>query len=406
MTVDELKSFFRTYNDQHLFTLGESDEIECKQSIRIDAKGCPRSFDDSIRAIAALANNKGGILLYGIVESKNTNGDKTWIAEGLSDQKFKTLDPGNVSMILGESLMPFVNVNAFYFTLAERFFAGFTVEMAENRPVLSIKNTQKTKEGCIYFRYPGQSKPIKYSELDSIFKSRETRQLNRLSEIFSTIVALSDDESLTDIDQYLTELPIIKAQKNSGQRTITIGDGDKKITEATYVVEEGVAVSDEDIIHNFIYQRQVRHPMSYVSHYCQIARVYLPIYYYLNLANFKTPETRVKAIEGLKIRMTGHVKKVLERVKVSKGLANNSSAAGKVYLDILESGQPIDFFDAELDAIKAMRALSRINKTSADRKIIFASLESGWKYHKANLDKRFFDALCYATCHLDYLYFE
>lgn len=406
MLIEKLKTYFQVEKSQLLFSLGESDEIECKQTIRIDGNGSPRNFDDSIRAIAALANNKGGILLYGIAETTNANGDKVWIAKGLSDQKFMTLDPGNLSMLLSESLMPFVKIESFHFKVDEKFFAGFFVESAENKPVLSIKNTQSTKEGCVYFRYPGQSKPIKFSELEEIISSREARQLENLSKIFSTIVALSDDENLSDINQYLGDLPIKRAQEHKTQQTIIVNDGEQVSKDAVHVVAKGVAVSDVDIIENFIFQRQVDQPMSYVSHYCQIARGYLPIYFYLNAANYKTPETRVNAINNLKIRKTGNVAKVVNRVRESGGLFNNNSSPAKEYGDKLAAGAPLDFFDLELDVLKAMRALSKIDKGSVNRKTAFKSLQSGWQYYKSNPDKRLFDALCYATCHIDYLFFE
>ena len=405
MTIDELKSHFVSHNDQLEFSPGESDIIECKKSIRIDANGCPRNFDDSLRAISALANNKGGMLLYGIEERTGGSGEKIWAAVGLPDKKFKNLDPGNVSMLISDSMMPFVQVHPFSFEVNNSFFAGFNVDQANEKPVLSIKNNQSTKEGCIYFRYPGESKPIKHGELRSILNSRDNMQLRKISKIFSTIVALSDSENLADIQDHLEELPIQMQSRNSPTTKIKLKDGEASENEIP-IIEQGVAVSDEDIIENFIYQRNVKNPISYVSHYCQIARVYLPIYFYLNQAGYKTPETRTKCINELNIRKTGHVEKVVERVESSGGLKSFRPNPEQVYIELLNEEFGIDFFDPNIDTIRAIRNLCRVSKSTVHRKNIFNSLQSAWKFYKANPDSRFFNELCYATCNIDYWFYE
>lgn len=405
MTIEELKKHFVTNDDLLEFELGESDTIECKKSVRIDNNGSPRSFDDSLRAIAALANNKGGILLYGIAERKNSSGDKIWEAVGLTNKNFKTVDPGNVSMLISDSMMPFVKVTPFNFQIGDHFFAGFNVEESTDKPVLAIKNTQDTKEGCIYFRYPGQSKPIKHGELATIIAARESAQLQKISKLFSTIIALSDDESIPDIQSHLEGLTIEKRQESRRKSSAKLKDGSIN-SDGLHVLEQGVAVSDEDIIESFIFQRNVKSPMSYVSHYCQIARVYLPIYYYLNKAGYKTPETRVQSIKDLRLRQTGHVEKVIERVSSSGGLRSNSSNPEQQFIDLLNSEKGIDFFDTNLEPIKAIRSLRRIHTTTAEKSKVFTSLQSAWRYYQSNPEKSFFDALCYATCNVDYWFFE
>ena len=57
---------------------GETDVVECKLNYAVNGK--------IIRAIAGLANNKGGHILFGVK-------DKGLLVEGMSDDKFETLDP-------------------------------------------------------------------------------------------------------------------------------------------------------------------------------------------------------------------------------------------------------------------------------------------------------------------------
>lgn len=405
MRIEILKKQFITHEHKLIFSLGENDEVECKKTVKVTQDGKLRNFDASLRAISALANNKGGIVLYGVSEIENNQGEKIWEAVGLPNKNFQKLDPANLSMLISETFMPFIDVQPFSFEVSQKFFAGFFVKMSEDKPILTIKNTQDTKEGCIYFRYPGQSKAIKYSELKTIITGREALQLKKLQEIFSTIIGISENENLSNVDRYLKEIPINIASSDS-PLSPKVRKDDRANADANHnIVTRGTAVSDEDIVENFIFRREVYEPMSYVSHYCMIAKVYLPIYYYLKLANYSDPTSRVKAIEALDLRKTGHVQKVIDRVHNSGGVRDSTGPDPK-YAEILERRESIDFFSDEIDPFKAIRALKRISKLSSPREQVFESLKSAWKYYQNSRDSKFFSELCYATCHVDYLFFN
>jgi Putative DNA-binding domain len=61
---------------------GETDRTECKASFRLQPED---RFSKALRAIAGLANNKGGYLLFGIA-------DGSFQAEGLGDDTFTKSD--------------------------------------------------------------------------------------------------------------------------------------------------------------------------------------------------------------------------------------------------------------------------------------------------------------------------
>jgi predicted HTH transcriptional regulator len=64
-----------------------------------------RHSGDLIKAIADLANNKGGYIFFGIV-------DRTFIVDGLSDSKFIDTDPSLINRSLAAALDPVPKVTS------------------------------------------------------------------------------------------------------------------------------------------------------------------------------------------------------------------------------------------------------------------------------------------------------
>ncbi|MCF1663766.1 ATP-binding protein, partial [Klebsiella pneumoniae] len=73
---------------------GETDRTECKAGFRLRPED---RFSKALRAIAGLANNKGGYLLFGVA-------DATFVAEGLADDAFTKSGISLVNRILAGAL--------------------------------------------------------------------------------------------------------------------------------------------------------------------------------------------------------------------------------------------------------------------------------------------------------------
>jgi hypothetical protein len=76
--VEVIDALFEKLKSSWYVRGGETDVVECKLNYAVSGK--------IIKAIAGLANNKGGHILFGI-------NDKALVVDGLSDDKFETLDP-------------------------------------------------------------------------------------------------------------------------------------------------------------------------------------------------------------------------------------------------------------------------------------------------------------------------
>ena len=151
---------------------GETDEAECKAGFALKPQ---ERFADALRSIAGLANNKGGYLLFGVK-------DKAYELIGLRDDTFKNTDSAEFSRIITTSLDPVPDYAITSLEIDGKTLGVIYVCPHDNRPVVAIKGMNKDlAEGAIYYRYVGESKPIKPGELRQIIAHREQRAVSEFA---------------------------------------------------------------------------------------------------------------------------------------------------------------------------------------------------------------------------------
>jgi Putative DNA-binding domain len=170
--------------------LGETNEVECKQSFRLFPD---QHSGDLIKAIAGLANNKGGYIFFGIV-------DRTFIVDGLSDCKFIDTDPSLINRSLAAALDPVPKVTKASIKFGDKTVGVLHMDKHDHAPVVALKNIGgNVKEGTIYYRYVGETRPIKPSELRQIIAHREQRAVaeftRRMARVAGGIEATIDLQS-------------------------------------------------------------------------------------------------------------------------------------------------------------------------------------------------------------------
>jgi hypothetical protein len=89
--IEYIEALFEKRKTNWYVRAGETDVVECKLNYAVSGK--------IIRAIAGLANKKGGHILFGIKDGAN-------IVDGMSDDKFETLDPALLTSHLVSFLDP------------------------------------------------------------------------------------------------------------------------------------------------------------------------------------------------------------------------------------------------------------------------------------------------------------
>lgn len=163
--------FEKQGSDIWRFKHGESDKYECKQDFGFRYAG------KWLRAVAALANNEGGYIVFGVKDKKITNGKvdpDSYIVSGLKSPEFANADPVEFSKRIKATFDPTPKVETAILNLEGASVGFMYVRQHGSRPVIAQKGDgEQVKEGDIFFRYPGQSARIKYSDLRTILDERD-----------------------------------------------------------------------------------------------------------------------------------------------------------------------------------------------------------------------------------------
>lgn len=277
------------------FCPGETDEHECKASFRL------RSSHVWLRAIAALANNRGGYILFGVHDRDATpidDVDKSFAVIGLNSTDFTSLDPADLTSHIKAKLDPTPRVRSAITELGGKTVGILYVEQHPSRPVIATKQEGDIREGDIFFRYPGQSSRIKYGDLrtmlderDAIARQQILPMVEKLLQRGPEHILLADlEEGVLDdgkrpitIDKtLLDQLSFIREGQFSevdGAPTLRL-IGEVRTGDEDRIVSRGV-VTDVNLLTNFLKQEILFRPLEYIRFAVEASHTeWLPIFYF------------------------------------------------------------------------------------------------------------------------------
>jgi hypothetical protein len=127
---------------------GETSDQECKAEFN------PRRMEPIVRAISALANNRGGFIFIGV-----HNADFRVV--GMPNTSFQDTDIVRITDKVKTLLTPTPVFAKEVIYLGEAAVGVVHVEKYPNPPVIVCKDAEGLEDGSILFRYPGQSGKIK-----------------------------------------------------------------------------------------------------------------------------------------------------------------------------------------------------------------------------------------------------
>ncbi len=195
----------------------ESTDLEFKQSFHFD------SIPFYLRSLVAMANNKGGQIIFGIKDSPH-------IPDGLTNDKFNKCDPKAIN----EKMMEYFShefewhINTLEYD--GKTFGQLWVSESNNKPILCKKSNDKNKlrEGAIYFRYRGETKEIAYPELYKLIESEKEKEKKLWMEHIQKITA-SGPRNIHILDSYNGQLQV-------GNKTVLL---DKELLTKIKFIKEG-----------------------------------------------------------------------------------------------------------------------------------------------------------------------
>lgn len=141
---------------------GETDEIECKREVDV------KKLAPVVRAIAGMANNKGGMILLGVE-------DKSGKVVGLANDDFSKLDLVKLTLSVKAHLQPTPSFRKGVVEVGGLQVGYVCVEPAIDKPVVVHRPGDRLDDGAILFRYPAESAPIKFGDLRSLLDARDAR---------------------------------------------------------------------------------------------------------------------------------------------------------------------------------------------------------------------------------------
>ena len=200
----------------------ESASLEYKQNFQ---KG--DNLLKYIKTLVGMANNKGGMIIFGIQDSPH-------IPLGMANTRFQEIDPKEIDGRLREYFDPSIKwrsdiIEKEFSDGSKRTFGFLIVEEAEEKPIVCKKSKDGLlREGAIYYRYRGESKEIEYPELKLLLeREREKERVLWIRHIQK--IALVGPRQINILDRYNGEI-------SYGDNKVLI---DKSLIDQLNFIQEG-----------------------------------------------------------------------------------------------------------------------------------------------------------------------
>lgn len=345
--VEKARALFRkSKNGTWKLESGEHEECECKLDFD------PKKMTAIVKAVAALANNKGGYIFFGIA---NTG----FNVEGIGDQFSKT-DIVQIVEKMKAHLSPTPTITAKETMDFDGIVVGLLhVAKYPSPPVIVYRDGDGLNEGEILFRYPGQSSRIKFGDLRAMLDERDRLAQSALARAAGQIAdigtknamildtnrnVLGDGGHSILIDEKLVEnLKFIKQgdfDEKSGAPTLKlVGEVTPvALKSSTTTIVTHAAIFQEGILDKFLKQERVDAPIEYIYAGLAQSRMWLPLFYYARMCG-KSNNEIAQLVEELKVAQKGKKKILLDRLEGRKSaFAKAVTKASRRWRDEIAKG--------------------------------------------------------------------
>ncbi|WP_121116862.1 helix-turn-helix domain-containing protein [Croceibacterium ferulae] len=317
----------------------ETDRLECKESLNFGSKAA------YARAIAAFANARGGMLLFGVRDA-----DKKVV--GINSGKLKGYDPARLNQYLMSVLTPVPLWQKEEVEIAGKTVGVIFVPQATERPLICTKDDgSDLREGDIYFRYPGENRRIKHAELAAIINEKKQEAgrewgsiLRRIDRAGIENVALLNvetglvegrsgrfliDEALIPKLQFISRGHFSEDQGAPALRLLGDVEAMQGATvDVTAEVVDHVHVNDDVLIEAFVTRSPVAQPRLFIEHLAYTTKLWLPVFAFVRMVGLtdEAAAALVKAQKGAKPNMVKRQEGRIVSRSVPLGAAKPASA--------------------------------------------------------------------------------
>lgn len=195
----------------------ESYNLEYKQNFQLGD-----GLLKFLKTLAGMANNKGGQIVFGVLNSPH-------IPAGMTNNRFLEVDPKDIDSRIREYFAPSLRWRMDIQEFNDKKFGFLIVEEAEEKPILCKKNKGDIlREGAIYYRYRGETKEIEYAELKRILDQEKEKE---------RILWIKHIEKISTIGpRYVHLLDSYKGELSIGDNKVLL---DKSVIDKLNFIKEG-----------------------------------------------------------------------------------------------------------------------------------------------------------------------
>ena len=332
---------------------GETTQQECKQTFD------PKKLGPIIKAIAALANNKGGFIFIGVE-------DADCRVVGLVDDTFQETDIVRVSQKVKAYLTPTPDFIKTTIEVGGMNVGVIYVEKYAEPPIIVSRDGDGLESGTILFRSPGQSAKIGAGDLlillrerDQASQSKLLKSAQRVAEIGlqnSLIVdtrarTIETDDTKVMIDRDLADqLAFIREgefEEVEGAPALRL-IGDVRAIEPDGQVRERIenrVLTADSVLQAFLAQERVRSPLEFVRETALVQRQWLPMFYFAHLADVSLEEA-IEALSQTDAVYANSKINALERLRRQRSAFSQATGQAAPILEQLRQGEIDDLEEA------------------------------------------------------------
>lgn len=286
----------------------ETSRIEFKESFH------GQSFPDYCRSLIGYSNHAGGYIVFGVTNEREV--------VGLASQNFKTFDQKWLSEIIKDVVSPSVRWTSFSMTLLEVEVGVLYAAEADLKPLVTLKNRDKLKGDTVYFRYEGETAPIRAGDLHAIIREREQLAIQE---------AISKLQQISGIG--IENAGVVDLSANDLDES-TRGDGSR-------VVVKRAGISDLDVLMDFINETEALDPLAYLKQSAHEPVRWLPMFYYADMSGLSR-EGIVSELRGSLTSKPGTVRHMVDRLsgKISAFKGNLGASPLLLLAQLCEGNLP------------------------------------------------------------------
>mgnify|MGYP003314140167 CR=1 FL=1 len=144
----------------------ESFDLEYKQNFQLGD-----GLLKFIRTLVGMANNKGGMIVFGIKDAPH-------VLLGMTNDKLQETDPKEIDKRIREYFSPEIHWKSEIVERDGKKYGFLYVDESEEKPIVCKKANEKAslREGAIYYRYRAETKEIEYPELKKLLDKEKEKE--------------------------------------------------------------------------------------------------------------------------------------------------------------------------------------------------------------------------------------